>query len=58
MKYLLAYLRAFWNLFRAASVIYMAMWFITGLNNLVALYLLWLICLAALAGPIGVLVSK
>jgi hypothetical protein len=53
MKYFLAYFRAWWKLFKACSAIFIALWLIAGLHNVVALYLLYLICVGALAGPIG-----
>jgi len=58
MRYIRAYIRAWWDLFRVASTIYIAIGLFAGLDNAVALYLFYLICLAALGGVVGEWIDK
>lgn len=52
MRYARAYLQAFWTLFKAASIVFMMVWLLVGLKNIVALYLLYLIVVSSLAGVV------
>lgn len=58
MIYLRAYLRAFWDLFRVASVVYGLAYLFFGVSWVVAAYLGYLVAVASVAGPIKVLISK
>ena len=64
MKYIRAYFKAFWELFCAASAIYIAMsvllyvftpWHI---SNLVGFYLFYLVALASVGGVVKEMVDK
>lgn len=53
MKYVVAYIQACFSLFIFFSPIFISMLIFTGLNNLVALYLSYLILVVGLGGVVG-----
>lgn len=53
MKYLKAYFNALVYLLGMTSPIYVSMWLFLGLDNLICIYLTYLVCVSALGGVIG-----